>query len=1815
MSSLAFLVTELQSLASETRRKHPEVREAAEKSLAILRSSSEQATSRLASDGPQSQDLLRPFFMGCAIKNAKVVAISLGSLQRLIALQAVPQSLVPLIIKTMNDCVSQGVDIQLRILQTLLSLITNFPSVHGELLGDALILCFRLQESRIAVVSSTAAATLRQLVMFVVDKVLDEDRKESPDASQMADIQLPDGSKKSLAPSARDAFSVIEDLCLLANAERPHFLKLDSLPKTFALELIESVLTNYHELFRKHNELLALLQHHLCPLLLKTLSDRPIFPLTLRSTRVVFLLLKQFSIELITEAEVFLTLLIRTVGGEMDPATGAYSSENNPAHGARPHWMRVLAMEIIRGLCNDAELMRGVWNRYDAQNAGSKVFTSLITALKRLVTEKPALLGVSTQMFGIGVASNPSESSGLPASGSGGSGYGFDLGSVAGMVANAASATVSGVVGMMGTEHGLSVAGSAMKLQCIDQLDKADSPSIPESYIYLLGLQCLVSLCEGFASITLPLYNSIVIQKPRAAGDAVTRAPPALDLASLPADQPSTKQLQTVHDMVASGWPGLLAALSFIVATNLSDDLFADVLQSYQNMANVSGMLGLTTPRDAFLTSLAKFAIPSRVVSSLDSYIEPSTPRSASGVISENLGIAALGGATQQAPGLSERNMACLKVLASCALFLAGSLGSSWFDILEALQNADYVLNTKGSRSAAAKRSSFVPPTGQSPSRSVSQPAQGLGGAGVGPAQPRHNLLTDIDSDSVSRAIQRLFDSTKNLEDQAFKDFVAALCRLSSEMVDMQSDSNSIIIESQSEDSVQGGLLSPSIEASHRRRASGIHLPRTLRTGDFGINRLGNVALLNVHRLIYRPPDVAWNALTSHLVSVLRHPSAPHSIRLQAARALDEILVVVPRNITSTGDLQAEVQTRVLDVLSQQVAPDTVAGNTPTVVDIRRMGLETLHQILQSSGHTLVVGWETIFDMLGSVCEPSSTIPESLSLESTTSQSTGVSPRGKPLPLGYSNDRGNASLVRIAFQSLTLVCDSLSTLSPEHLRLCISTLGKFGRQRDTNIALTAAGSLLWGVSDSIQAKRRDETQEPAYSALWMFLLLEVLGLCTDSRAEVRVGAIQTLFRTLQLYGATLSLETWDECLWKVTFPLLDSISSVMRQMPAPTGTIASLTDQSSADYPSRSWDESKILALQSIGSIFGDFLVLKIMHLPSFEKVWDSFVQHVQESSLLDRPAVSTAALRCLEKGLRSSSTASADLADKVSVLWQRSWRACDDMGGAVLRRASAQAPETDSDDNGNFLPFDQESLLALVDVVQCTRSVSRAGKEGDWPLDRLTRLMVILKGVLTYPNSPIYRADIDALTPVQTAVMDAILTIDLSVPKSSSLVIRDLSEFATLPFIASFDVHDTDPNPNKRPQSRVTYIGLTKKVMPMLVELFLRFKDNVDLYVDETLEAILSAYSVPIKLKYDCPPPSKFGNDLPLWKTATSCFLRIIKESTAQLRVLGHSIPDERIEGIWRKVIDVFKAGILADCTAAEAFTLEEQEAEENFDLSLVASLEVDVVPLLGDPRVPDYLIMHLAKFLHQGSCIYDLSANGRGPFSPGQAHVKDSEEVVQTEEFIGSTANGQLLPRERFSYWCFDLLFLICSDAAKDQENHRRRVAALSLPSLLQRCRTTLLSYVADEAVRGNYPFPRAREEEVVYVLRKLLTLRLWTGSLWAALSESPSKHATEQPLTDLSLTQSSIISDATKRSDRAHLLHFYPVLCQIAALPRTTPTAWTTENKPHLPDDPSLGMVDARHSRVAFTAQNGVSVEYDIRDLGRSCLVEVGKALGIE
>jgi len=131
---------------------------------------------------------------------------------------------------------------------------------------------------------------------------------------------------------------------------------------------------------------------------------------------------------------------------------------------------------------------------------------------------------------------------------------------------------------------------------------------------------------------------------------------------------------------------------------------------------------------------------------------------------------------------------------------------------------------------------------------------------------------------------------------------------------------------------------------------------------------------------------------------------------------------------------------------------------------------------------------------------------------------------------------------------------------------------------------------------------------------------------------------------------------------------------------------------------------------------------------------------------------------------------------------------------------------------------------------------------------------------------------------------------------------------------------------------------------------------------------------------------------------------------------------------------------------SAVLSFPLETQESEENFDLALIASLEIDVIPYLGDSRIPDYLILQLGKMLHSGSQL-QRPEDGRDPEAEtpdaippnmpksksrdGKKPPSEGSKIVEAEN--GTTRSGKLVPRERFSYWCFDLLLLICSDVAK--------------------------------------------------------------------------------------------------------------------------------------------------------------------------------------
>jgi hypothetical protein len=148
----------------------------------------------------------------------------------------------------------------------------------------------------------------------------------------------------------------------------------------------------------------------------------------------------------------------------------------------------------------------------------------------------------------------------------------------------------------------------------------------------------------------------------------------------------------------------------------------------------------------------------------------------------------------------------------------------------------------------------------------------------------------------------------------------------------------------------------------------------------------------------------------------------------------------------------------------------------------------------------------------------------------------------------------------------------------------------------------------------------------------------------------------------------------------------------------------------------------------------------------------------------------------------------------------------------------------------------------------------------------------------------------------------------------------------------------------------------------------------------------------------------------------------------------------------------------------------------------------------------------------------------------------------------------------------------------------------------------------------IRTHKRYNRAREEELLYVLRKLLELRLLPGTLKAAFSDEPSKYCYElpgllikfsvawliiflRPALDSTQSPSEIISDAVKRSSYAHLFFLFPQLSDMISIPRRMPSLWAPPN----PDftEHSSGGVDG--------------VESSARGLAKACLKLIAKEMG--
>ena len=781
---------------------------------------------------------------------------------------------------------------------------------------------------------------------------------------------------------------------------------------------MESVLVNHADTIMAHPEEIHVLRLRLMPLIAKVLSEKASFSSTVRTMRLLRLILSRLLFALAPECEMVLSLLNHM----LDPDAAAL-------------WKRALCLEVFRGIHSDPALVRSIYAHFDESDEQRNIIRDHLGSLVRLASEKPTIIGLGQQ-------SSVPESTAQDDTSD-----------------EQAAIQAGGLIGI-GAVHmenninrpGISSQWSTIRIPCIDQLDKSEPPILPATYIYGLVLTCITTFSEGLARFLLPftvLTENKAKRKQSGLKDAgagsqnerkaeriqstATRKMPVNPLTLK--DQGLYHQILTSGHMVEHCWPALLAASSTYLNATLDSENYHALIRSFQKFTQIAGLLDLATPRDAFLTTLGKSAVP--LINS--SVASPRTGGQgfvsfAGESIDSNRDSSLASDSKSHQPRksmdssfttLNTRHLLCLRALLHLGIALGPVLRQSWTIVLETLQQADLVI----SLAAPGHRKQSRRSTGGLEKDFVSETGDGA-----------EDLKLEITA--AETAASRLFESTADLPNEAFMEFLRSICSLIP------------VGGATSEGALVDGLLNaiPAVRKHQKVRSvsgGGIDTTFADRSAVFLLDKIDDIILNNVVRLLQpETMETGWDFLSEKLTGLLRSSTSPSDVRIKAAKALDQLAVVVALSEEEMESKERDaVRGRSLEALANEVSCLSIveAQSTKNLqsceVEMYRLSLEALRSILEHCGDSLEIGWTSVLTIINSIFAT----PVSDHLTVT------ASPRPR-----------SQKLVSPAFGSLQLICsDFLSSVPPSHILSLIDILHSFSAQdQDLNISLTVSAQEL-----------------------------------------------------------------------------------------------------------------------------------------------------------------------------------------------------------------------------------------------------------------------------------------------------------------------------------------------------------------------------------------------------------------------------------------------------------------------------------------------------------------------------------------------------------------------------------------------------------------------------------------------------------------------------------------------------------------------------------------------------------------------------------
>uniref|UniRef100_A0A671NL16 Protein MON2 homolog n=1 Tax=Sinocyclocheilus anshuiensis TaxID=1608454 RepID=A0A671NL16_9TELE len=1568
---------------------------AAESGIVKIKTIAARNTDILAALKENSSEVVQPFLMGCGTKEPKITQLCLAAIQRLMSHEVVSEAAAGNIINMLWQLMENGLE-ELKLLQTVLVLLTTNTIVHDEVLSKAIVLCFRLHFTKDNITNNTAAATVRQVVTVVFERMVAEDEKfkgltEEPPAVQGNSNRR---SVSSLRPSAKDAYMLFQDLCQLVNADAPYWLVgMTEMTRTFGLELLESVLNDFPEVFLQHQEFsflpnIKFRQGSSSSASSPAPVEKPYFPICMRLLRVVSVLIKHFYSLLVTECEIFLSLLVKFLDGE------------------KPQWLRAVAVESVHRLCVQPHLLQSFCQSYDMKQHSTKVFRDIVNALGSFIQSLFILPSA-------GNASSTSTPAGGSVSGSQASGQGGPgaAGAGAGLTTQAAFEYRGTWIPLMN----VSVQGSA-KATYLEMLDKVEPPSIPEGYF-----SALLDLVRGITSMIERGLNKQE-QEATMREEAEPVSPPQSDMAN-----------EVWEEMVNACWCGLLAALSLLLDASTDETATESILKAELSVASLCGRLSLVTPRDAFITAICKASLPPHYALTV---LSNAANLSNKGTRAVHTGSPLSSERDIMASSLTAKNIQCMRTLLNLAHCHGAYLGTSWQLVLATLQHLVWILGLKPAVGGVLK-----------PGRAVEGPSTVLTTA----------VMTDLPV--ISNILSRLFESSQYLDDVSLHHLINALCSLSMEAMEMAYGNNKEPSLFAVAKLLETGLVNMDrIEILWRPLTA--HLLEVCQHPNARMREWGAEAITSLIKaglsFKHEPPlsqnqvEIQSDDLKSVLVQSLSLVIDWTRLQLLLLNPLKEL-----SNVLHTDIRQKQLEC-VLQILQNQ--GDSLGPGWPLVLGVIgairndqgesliRTAFQCLQLVVTDFLPTMpCMCLQIVVDVAGSFGLQNQELNISLtSIGLLWNISDYFFQRGEAITEEL--EREEAVLLKQAQDKGEPLNRPFHPAPPfDCLWLCLyAKLGELCVDPRPAVRKSAGQTMF-----STIAAHGTLLQPPTWNIVVWKVLFHLLDCVRKSSTTADKEKIESGGGNILIHHSRDTAEKqWAET-WVLTLAGVARIFNTRRYLLQQLGDFFKawevLLDHIQSAALSKN-NEVSLAALKSFQEILQ--LVTPMKDTDKLDVLAAMDVPPVLMESLQGsgpgRPLVRSDSLaeRLVQRyGAQSSLPPPGEELDD-SALWWSAWNTWYRIGTECTR------PPSGGKDKLVFVPS-QPFLTALIQIFPALYQHIAGG----FSMEDLKKLGVILHGAVSVPISsdsspfilPSYMEAV--LTSLQEAVLTALDVLQKAICVGlENLQVMYPAIFEQLLLFVEFSCkppqygkmetkHVANAKYNQAEWVALNYVPFAERSLEVLVDLYHKTACHKAVINEKVLQNIIKTLKIPLGLKYACPAEST-------WKLAVSSLLKVL---SIGLPVARQQASSGKFDTMWPELANAFEDFLFTKSTPPDNRSIQEFQRNEAIDVEVVQLISTEILPFAN--FIPKEFVGRIMSMLNKGS-IHSQSSS----FTEAEMDIRMREEFSKVcfETLLQfSFSNKVSTPQEGYiSRMALSVLLQRAQDVLRRYVNDERLSGRCPLP-----------------------------------------------------------------------------------------------------------------------------------------------------------------------